>query len=175
VVGRGGVTTRYRAIIAQEWPGVHPPWRLPSHDVAAGERFDATISCGFNISSMWSLPGLTHGRPVERMPSSPRRSNSLIVIAGLDPAIQKMPELPGFCATQLDCRVKPGNDEFGGMESARIQVFALPFDEKLRFHRIPLHISESEPDSRGLDPAIQECRQQGALHARTGLPAQGRQ
>jgi hypothetical protein len=37
--------------------------------------------------------------------SSPRRI--FVVIAGLDPAIQKA------AGSALDCRVKPGNDTFG--------------------------------------------------------------
>ncbi|MGH6959100.1 MAG: hypothetical protein ACREE7_01310, partial [Dongiaceae bacterium] len=33
-----------------------------------------------------------------------------IVIAGLEPAIQEMPETTRLCARRLDCRVKPAND-----------------------------------------------------------------
>jgi hypothetical protein len=37
-------------------------------------------------------------------------THRLIVIAGLDPAIQENSTNPDFFARQLDCRVKPGND-----------------------------------------------------------------
>jgi hypothetical protein len=40
------------------------------------------------------------------------------VIAGLDPAIQKTSHTANSCDRKLDCRVKPGNDNWGGGEGA---------------------------------------------------------
>jgi hypothetical protein len=61
-----------------------------------------------------SCPALSYCRPVKSQHDS--LLDPSIVIAGLDPAIQKMAEISSFYGRPLDCRVKPGNDdieEFG--------------------------------------------------------------
>jgi hypothetical protein len=54
---------------------------------------------------------------------------SLIVITGLDPVIQGK---PGQKLVELDCRVKPGNDEKGGGQCVGLRHYPFSSGRKQR-------------------------------------------